>query len=73
MLSSGGMNFSLYVGLSAGTGGGTTTSLTGLPGTSILMLKRRRCLSISSDKTGIAVRRDQKTHWTYNEAATHSQ
>lgn len=42
MLSSGGMNFSLYAGLSMGTGGGVAgVSFTGRPGTSILMLNLR--------------------------------
>lgn len=49
MLSSGGMNFSLYVGLSMGTGGGVAgVSFTGRPGTSILMLNLRLERSTSS-------------------------
>lgn len=49
MLSSGGMNFSLYVGLSVGTGGGVAgVSFTGRPGTSILMLNLRLYRSTSS-------------------------
>lgn len=49
MLSSGGMNFSLYVGLSVGTGGGVAgLSFTGRPGTSIRMLNLRLYRSTSS-------------------------
>lgn len=43
------MNFSLYVGLSVGTGGGVAgVSFTGRPGTSILMLNLRLYRSTSS-------------------------
>lgn len=73
MLSSGGMNFSLYAGLSVGTGGGVAgVSFTGRPGTSILMLNRRLYRSTSSaggwgGATGGEEKNEEMVSYKHNE------